>query len=219
MNVVSTARLLAVLAAIAAAVWLVATPPAVHAGKRATNADVAQQLSLSDVYIAPEMHSRPYVHAGDAQRLTQATTDSAHRGVPMKVGIISHYPRTVHSPTDAADKLRNYMDFSGVLILVTPSGIGISSDQLSGKDIAAIERAVGPRCKVEATDCAISAIHRAVPRVLAIQAEANRNAGVFWVVSVGLFGLVVLVLVLWTRRKRAAIVSSAPGAHPTPSGR
>lgn len=200
-------------------VWLAAVPGVTHAGKRATNADAAQQLSLNDVYIAPEMFSRPYVHKGDARRLKVATTNSAHRGVPMKVGIVSHYPRGAHSPTGAAAKLRNYMDFSGVLILVTPKGIGMSSDQLSPTDISRIERSVGSQCKVEAARCATSAIHQAVPRVLAIQSEANRNAAIFWIVSVGLFGLVVLVLVLMTRRKRLEVIASSPGAQPTPTER
>lgn len=210
--------ILIALCAAAAMTWLTVTAPAVHAGKRATNADAAQQLSLNDVYIAPEMFSKSYVHSGDDNRIKVATTDAAHRGVPTKVGILSHYPRTVHSPTAAAKKLRNYMDFSGVLILVTPEGIGISSDQLSSADIAAIERSVQPTCRREVADCAINAIHRAVPRVLAIQSEANRNAAVFWIVSVGLFGLVVLALVLLTRRQRIKTLQAA-SAPPTPSGR
>jgi hypothetical protein len=216
--VFSMSRLLMTVAALTA-VYLAVMPAAAHAGKRSTNADVAQQLSLNDVYIAPEMFAHPYVHRGDARRLKLATTNSAHRGVPMKVGIISHYPHATQSPTAAAAKLRNFMDFSGVLILVTPKGIGMSSDQLSPADISRIERSVGSQCKVGAADCAISAIHQAVPRVLAIQSEANRNAAIFWIVSVGLFGLVVLVLVLMTRRKRIEAIASTSGARPTPTER
>lgn len=211
-------RLVIALAAASILVWLIAAPPVAHAGKRATNADAAQQLSQNDVYIAPEMFSHPYVHAGDGRRISQATTDAARRGVPTKVGILSHYPHTAHSPTAAAQSLRNFMDFSGVLILITPKGIGISSDQLSDADIAAIERAVQPSCQVEVADCAISAIHRAVPRVLAVQSEANRNAAVFWIVSVGVFGLVVLALVLLTRRQRIQAMRAA-NVPPTPTGR
>lgn len=191
----------------------------VHAGKRGTNADTAQQLSMTNVYIAPEMRGRANVHGDDANRLQRATTNAATRGVPVKVGIIGHYPRSAHSPTQAAQILRNYLDFSGVLILVTPRGIGVSSDQLSNADIAATERAANPGCKVDAGDCAIQAIHRTAPQVLAVQARANRNAAVFWVVSVGLFGVAILILLIMTRRKREEVLQRAPtGSPPTPTG-
>lgn len=196
-----------------------AAAPQVTSAAGGTNSDTAFQLSAQDVYIAPEMHSSPSVHQGDAARIRAATQDASRRGVPMKVGIIGHYPKVLKSPTDASQALRNFMDFSGVLILVTPKGIGVSSDELSNADIAAIQRRVQPRCRTAAASCAIQAIHLAVPRVLAIQSKANRNAAIFWIVSVGLFGLVVLVLVFTTRRKRSEVMAQASsGASSTPTG-
>lgn len=203
----------------AVAMCLLAVPSGALAGQRGTNADTVQQLSSNDVYIAPEMFTHPNVRSQDLARLRVATADASHRGVPIKIGIISHYPSVINSPTNAAEALRNTVDFSGVLILVTPRGIGISSDQLSSADSSSIERSVQSRCRTEAADCAIRAVHLAVPRVLHIQSEANRNAAVFWAVSVGLFGLVVLGLVLMSRRKRLQMLATPTGSPTTPSGR
>jgi hypothetical protein len=211
-------RLTAALIFALAVAWLTAGNARVFAGQRGSNADTAQQLSLNDVYIAPEMVSYSNVHRDDVQRLTRASANAGRRGVPTKVGIISHYPTTAKSPTQAAQVLRTYMDYSGVLILVTPKGIGMSSDELSNAQIAAIERKVRAGCRVEAADCAINAIHLAVPQVLNTQARANRNAAIFWGVSVGLFGVAVLVLVLMTRRKRTEVLATASPLPPTPTG-
>jgi hypothetical protein len=212
-------RVSLVIALVAAAgVWLLVPAGAARAAG-GTNSVEAQQLAANDVYIAPEMRSRPWVHSNDGARLRAATTSSNRRGIPTKVGVISHYPKVLRSPTDAAQALRNFLDFSGVLILVTPRGIGISSDELSNADIAAIQRQVQPQCHIDAAGCAIRAIQLAQPRVLAIQSKANRNAAIFWLVSVGLFGLVVLVLVLLTRRKRGDVLAQgSTSASSTPTG-
>lgn len=216
-NVFSVTRV-PVLVMLLMSVCLGALPRATSAAG-GPNSDTAFQLSAQDVYIAPAMQSRPFVHPGDAARIRAATQDASRRGVPTKVGVIGHYPKVLKNPTDASQALRNFMDFSGVLILVTPKGMGISSDEMSNADIAAIQRRVQPQCRTTAAGCAIRAIHLAVPRVLAIQSKANRNAAIFWLVSVGLFGLVVLVLVFTTRRKRASVMAGAsPGASPTPTG-
>jgi hypothetical protein len=54
--------------------------------------------------------------------------------------------------------------------------------------------------------------------VLSTQSQANRNAAIFWVVSVGLFGLAVLVLIILTRRKQEQLsATDVPAAPPTPS--
>jgi hypothetical protein len=215
-----TTRISAVLVIAAALIWPVASSGrALAAGGGSGDAVTAQQLSFSDVYVAPGMFSHSSVRRGDPARLRAVTTAAAQRGIPTKIGIISHYPAPLHSPTEAAQALRNFMDYSGVVILVTPAGIGISSDELSNADIASIERRVAPECRVEAADCAIHAARLAMPRVLAIQSKANRNAAIFWVVSVGLFALVMLVLVLLTRRRRAdAPPEGVAGVPSTPTG-
>lgn len=212
-------RISLVLALAASAfLWLLTPSGAVRAAG-GTNSIEAQQLAANDVYVAPEMHSQPWVHSDDGARLRAATASASGRGVPVKVGVISHYPKVLRSPTDAAQALRNFLDFSGVLILVTPKGIGISSDELSNADIASIQRQVQPQCRIDAASCAIRAIQLAEPRVFAIQSKANRNAAIFWLVSVGLFGAVVLVLVLLTRRKRGDVLAQAStGVSSTPTG-
>jgi hypothetical protein len=202
---------------IAAVVGLLSPRATLAAG--GSSSDAALQLSANDVYVAPQMLSQPWVHKTDAARLRAATTNANRRGVPTKVGVIAHYPKALRSPTDAAQALRSFLDFSGVLILVTPQGIGISSDELSNADIASIQRRVRAQCRVDAASCAIEAIQLSQPRVFAIQSKANRNAAIFWVVSVALFGIVVLVLVLMTRRKRGDVLAQPPtGASSTPTG-
>jgi hypothetical protein len=192
----------------------------VHADGRGTNADTALNMSANQVYVAPEMEEKPYVHADDKDRMTQATTHIGSRGVPIKVGVIGHYPKGLRNPTEAAQKLRIYMDFSGIVILVTPKGMGISSDQLTNTEIARIEHRAGPGCRVEAGDCAITAMHMAEPLVLAHQSSENRNAAMFWAVSVGIFGLMIVGLIFLTRRKRGEVDDGAlapPPASVTPS--
>lgn len=179
------------------------------------NVTVVNKLTNDDVYVAPSVIAAGHAGNTDKSRLQRAVDDASKRSVPVKVALLTQYPRNLHNPHDAADRLRNFIDFSGVLVLVSPRGVGVSSDYLSNGDSLRIERQVTPACSSSYTACAVTAIQASVPLVQSEQAAANRNVAVFWAVAVIIFGILVAALVLIARRKQEALMASRDEGSPT----
>jgi len=179
-----------------------------------TNVTVVNKLTNDSVYVAPSVIAAGHAGHADKDLLQRVVDDASKRSVPVKVALLTQYPHTLHNPHDAADKLRNFIDFSGVLVLVSPRGVGVSSDYLSNADSQRIERQVTSNCSLSYTGCAVKAIRASVPLVQTEQAAANRNVAVFWAIAIIVFGIVITVLVLVARRKQEALMASRDDGSP-----
>jgi len=171
-----------------------------------SNAVVAAQLSNYDVYITNNALPAGAVQQGDLKRLQQQVDAAASRNVDEKIAIISTYPTHFHNITEAAASLQNFLDYSGVLILVSPRGMGISSDQISGKTATRIVRESSPACRRSYTACALLAGKLAIPAVRSAKNSAFHNALVLIAASVaGLAAITaVLAFAIFRRRQIAA---------------
>jgi hypothetical protein len=167
---------------------------------------VAAKLSNQDEYIDPAELASSHTRPGDDARLLAVTKRAAKQGVPAKVGIISGYDKRIRTPAEAAERLRNYIDFSGVLVLVSPRGVGVSSDYLQSSATTAIAARVQPRCRASYTACAIAAVNATVPRIKSAQAGAYRDVAIFWGAAVAIFGVIIVALVLWARRRQQDVI-------------
>lgn len=201
----SIARTLLVLLVLLIAAFAASLSTAHAAGKH-VNGVVASQLTSVDEYIDPAELASNHARSGDNHRLESAIQAASSKGVSAKIGIVSTYPHHFSSPAEAAASLRNFIDFSGVLILATPKGLGINSDYLSVADTNRIAAQAQPRCAVSYTDCAILALNKTVPRIQAAQSRANRDVAVFWGVCVLIFGIIIAALVLWARRRQQEVI-------------
>lgn len=192
-----------------------------------TNSDVIAALATRDLYISPHVTAAHHVRPGDKNRLLSAIGEVSKKGVAVKVALVGHYPHTkdTRNPFDAADHLRNYLGFSGVLVLVSPTGMGLSSDYLSGKDVRQVVQGSQPLCTTSYASCAIAALQASVPRVKAEESGANRNVAIFWVIAAVLFAVLVTALIMSARRHREPMtngrgsrpVNPAPSPQPPPS--
>lgn len=172
-----------------------------------SNTTVLRALSAGDAYVTNTPPSSAHIAPGDQQRL-QRQADLAHsRGADEKFALLSHYPSTYHSPAAAASALRHFLDFSGVLVLVSPAGIALSSDQLSTSEDTAIADAARPQCLTQSwTACALFAGQRALTQVRADKNAAFRGATIFWLVLLAVIAALFVIagLVIRGRRKRLA---------------
>lgn len=166
-----------------------------------SNGTIAEKLGSQDVYITNHALPGGHLGPGDLGRLQREVNSAASQGVAEKIGILAHYSSHAHSPVQAAHLLRDFINFSGVLILVTPQGIGISSDALSSSELTSIAHQVAPLCLRSYADCAIAAGQKAAARVKTDNNNQFRSAAIFWVVILGLFGLLILAVVLFNRRR------------------
>ena len=200
---------------IALAACLLALLPSIVLADK--NSAVVTALTNADLYISPHVVNSGHVHTGDRHRLLSAIREVGSKGVPVKVALLGHYPnpKGQWSPFDAADHLRNFIAFSGVLVLVSPKGMGVSSDYLSSETVHQIVARSQGLCAGSYASCAIAAMRASVPGVKAEQSRANRNVAVFWVVAVVLFGILVAVLV-WTARRRQEQPQDRTGGSGTP---
>ncbi|HEX6506927.1 MAG TPA: hypothetical protein VF221_04775, partial [Chloroflexota bacterium] len=168
-----------VFCAVAAVVVSLATVAA-HAD---TYSDVVATLTQGDVYVAKALPAYAHMAPGDIARLRVATNAAANQGVTEKIAIVSSYPPHYAHASQAAEGLRNFLDLSGVLVLVSPRGIGVASDNLTQDQIRSIEARTRPRCLASSyTSCAIFAGQLAVAQVKSDVASANRSAQIFWVI-------------------------------------
>ncbi|HEX8917365.1 MAG TPA: hypothetical protein VF898_02590, partial [Chloroflexota bacterium] len=120
------------------------------AGAQAACRGVAQcvvaGLTNSDVYLDPYMIANGKIRPADKAALQLVVKSAAKRGVPVKISV-SRYPSKSYADAYAAARaLRHFLDFSGVLILIAPNGIGVSSNTLNLGEIQAIEEHARPLC-------------------------------------------------------------------------
>ncbi len=167
-----------------------------------TNAQVAAALTANDTYVSKSLPPSAHVKSGDVQRLMDATRTAVNSGVPEKIGLVSHYPNKYNDTYAAAQALRQYLDFAGVLVLVSPWGIGVSSDTLTLQEIQSIERAARPHCLTSWTQCSIEAGQLAVKQTKADTSAANKSAAVFWLVLLAVLAVIIGAAVLFFRGRR-----------------
>lgn len=193
-------------AVLAVMALLIAIPSAALADNNIT---VLNKLNNDNVYIAPAVRAAGHAARGDAAKIQRTVDQAGKHGVPVKVALVMQYPSTIKSPEDGADHLRGFLDFSGVLVLVTPHGVGVSSDYFGAAYARKLERQAAPLCASSYTACAVEAVQASVPKVQAEQSAANRNVAIFWAVAVIVFGALVAVLVLAARRRQDQIVAES----------
>lgn len=173
-----------------------------------TNAQVAAALTSNDVYISKAMPPSAHVTAGDSQRLMNATRAAVDSGVPEKIALISHFPSNYTDTYTAAQGLRQYLDFAGALVLVSPQGIGISSDTLTLNEIQSIERKARPLCLTSYAQCAVYAAQMAANQTKADKSAANKSAATFWLVLLAVLGVIIAVAVFVFRRRQSGTASN-----------
>jgi hypothetical protein len=182
-----------------AGIFLILVTPA----RADTNSDVVKALTQGDVYITNQAPPQARIHAGDRQRLTQLTDQAASKGIPEKIAIVSQYPRRYANTAQATSALRQYLDFSGVLILISPRGVGVSSDVLTQSEDTAIARKVRPICLSQGyTACALHAGQLALNQGRADKNSAFHSAAVFWIVLLVILAVIILIVVLAMRARQ-----------------
>jgi uncharacterized membrane protein YgcG len=167
-----------------------------------TNAQVAAALTSRDVYVSSSMPASAHLSPRDVQRLQAATHAAVNSGVPEKIALVSHYPSNYSNTYAAAQALRQYLDFAGVLVLVSPSGIGVSSDTLTFNEIQSIETKARPRCLTSYAQCAVFAGQLAVKQTQADKSSANKGAATFWAILLVVLAVLIAAAVFVTRRRQ-----------------
>jgi hypothetical protein len=133
--------------------------------------------------------------------LEAAAAASAHQGVPEKFALVHTFPGS--SVTTAAHDLRNTLGFSGVLVLLAPHHLGLSSNRLSSSELTAIAQRAAPRCGTQGyTACAIFAGRQATDQVLADQQQSGGSSGFLWLIVVVVLGAIALFALTGGRRRR-----------------
>lgn len=153
-------------------------------GRAADNQDVVRTLLHSDVYITPDRLPQAHLKPGDAGRLQKQADAANARQVPEQFALIAHFrPAAFRSVGQAANDLRSLLDFSGVLIIVSPLGIGVGSDQLTTAQQSRIQHDAAPLCTRQGyATCAIFAGREAVTLARADKDAAFHDATVFWLI-------------------------------------
>jgi hypothetical protein len=186
---------------------LLALLSAGHAAVADSNAQIAEGLIKQDVYISPPLQGTGHVRSGDEGLLKRVIASAARQGAPEKIALVSHYPTQYATPIEAATNLQNYLGFSGVLVLVSPRGLGIGSDYLSARQVQTVVRDVQPLCRVSYASCAAAAATRSIAYVQASQRSTHHSVLVFWGVTVAAFLVALGLLAAFTLARRR----SAPG--------
>ena len=166
-------------------------------------ADVITTLEHQSAYISPNEIAAGHARAGDLQRLESAAAASARQGVPEKFALVHTFPGS--SATGAAHDLRNTLGFSGVLVLLAPGHLALSSNRLSDSEMAGIAQRAATRCQPQGyTACAIFAGQQATAQVLADQQTSSHSSGVLWLIVVIILAVIALFALSGGRRRRSA---------------
>ena len=168
-----------------------------------TNAQVAAYLTTHDVFVTHQALPSGALRGGARGPLQRQVDAAGRQQVPEKFAIVRSYPSNFHSPAQAAEGLRNFLDFSGVLVLVSPEGIGVASDMLSSAELSALTRQASPHCRSDYVACALFAAQTAAVQVRHSKNSAFHQAALFWLAFLIGFGLVVAVLLTAAARRRA----------------
>lgn len=151
-----------------------------------SNATVAVALQTGTAYISPQVKAAGRVHRGDLARLRRAADASGERGVPEKFAIVRHLPSNYGAEKNgaalAAQGLARLVGLvDGVMIVVSPRGLGLSSSRLDGTTLRRLERRFEPLCRaVSYTACALQAGRAAIVSIGRREAAATRNAALVW---------------------------------------
>ena len=167
-----------------------------------TNAQVAAALTSNDVYVSNAMPPSAHVAPGDAARLQGQTHAAVNSGVPEKIALVSHFPNNYRNAYAAADGLRKYLDFSGALVLVSPTGIGVASNTLTLGEIQSIEQKARPLCLASYANCAVVAARLAVTQTKSDTSAANKSAAVFWLVLLAILAVIIGAVVFFVRGRQ-----------------
>lgn len=168
-----------------------------------TNAQVAAALTSNDVYVSNSLPPSAHVIPGDTQRLMDATRAAVDASVPEKIALVSHYPSKYSDTYSAAQALRQFLDFAGVLVLVSPRGIGVSSDTLTLGEIQSVERKARPHCLTSWAQCAVYAGQLAVDQTKADKSAANKSAAIFWLILLAVLAVIIAAAVFVFRRRQS----------------
>jgi hypothetical protein len=178
------------------------------------NSQVLQVLNSQDVYIAGHVYASGEAKHGDLKRLQAAVNAASDQGVAEKIALLDQFPRNIHGAADAASHIRNFEDFSGVVIVVWPHGIGLDSDLMTQGEENEVAGEAAPACRTSFTGCAIIAARAAVPKVQSEKNTAYRNAAIFWIVVLAGMAVATAAVVIYFRRRQLAILreSATPPA-------
>ncbi len=166
------------------------------------------------MYISPAVGLQGNIVSGDSQKLQTQVSSASNAGVPEKFAILKTVPHRFYpllgASNRAADALRTTTGLSdGVLILIWPHGIGVSSSRLSSNDIRNIEAHAQPICAgLGYSQCAITAGLEAESLAKSRDDANNRKAALFWLGVLIVIGGVVAFFVWRARRNRVP-----PPAH------
>jgi hypothetical protein len=156
------------------------------------------------VYVSNAMPPSARVSLGDVRRLRAATHAAVNKGVPEKIALVSHYPNQYRDTYAAARALRQFLDFAGVLVMVSPRGIGVSSDTLTFNEIRSIQTRVRPHCLASSyAECAVIAGQLAVDQTNSDKSAANKSAATFWLVLLAVLAVIIAAVVFVVRRRQS----------------
>ncbi len=175
-----------------------------HTVRADTYSDVVDGLNSSGAYVTPHPPAGSHIRPEDLQRLRNQVTNASNLGIDEDIAVVSSYPPNFRSPQEAAASLLNFLDFDGVLVLVSPQGIALSSDQLTDAEDSAIARRARPTCETQSwTSCALLAARLAVTQGRADKNSAFHDAIVFWAIFfIALAILIVIAIIALQLRRR-----------------
>jgi hypothetical protein len=177
---------------------------------------VLDALNVNNVYISDLVYQHHEAQQGDEARLQAAVDAANNQGVAEKIALLQRFPSNIHTAAEAATNIGNFEDFTGVVIVVWPHGVGLSTDPLTDGEAAQIAREVAPYCTGSFTTCATAAADRVIPVVKSEKSNAYRSAAIFWVITLAILGVVIGGVVLFFRRRTAKTIASL-GAFSLPT--
>jgi hypothetical protein len=146
-------------------------------------------LQHQDAYISSKFLTTGHAKPGDLQRLENVAQASARKGVPEKFALVYSYPYA--SAAEAAHYIRDSLGFSGVLVLVSPHHLAISSDRLSQDEENSLAQRAWARCLPnQYVQCAAFAGQQAVQVADTGSGGSGSSGG-----SSGGFWIVILIIV------------------------
>lgn len=146
-------------------------------------------LQHQDAYISSRFLTTGHARPGDVQRLENAARNAANSGVPEKFALVYSYPYA--SAGEAAHSIRSSLGFSGVLILVSPHHLALSSDRLSQNEESSIAQKAWARCLPnQYVACAAFAGQQAMQQAKADKQSSKNSSNLFWLVIVVIVGAI-----------------------------
>lgn len=166
-------------------------------------------LDKANAFISTKFIAAHHASRGDVARLEGVARQEAGQGIPEKFALIETYPNYYSSLADAAHAVRSSLGFSGVLILVAPHALAISSDRLSRGEETTIAQNAWARCQPNHyVGCAVFAGEQAAQQALTDHQNAGRTSSFLWVVILAILGGLAFLIMRRARRRGAPAGSS-----------